>query len=94
MVAFCQENGVPHEICGKLVVAADDVEVERLRALQERGAANGLEGCAGWGAKKCARLSHMWGRRRRAARAAGGIVDYARVCTSLVKRFQDRGARW
>src|SRR5271157_4384765 len=44
MVAFCQANGVPHEICGKLVVAADQTEVERLRALQERGAANGLEG--------------------------------------------------
>jgi (S)-2-hydroxyglutarate dehydrogenase len=44
MVAFCQENAIPHEICGKLVVAADDSEVERLRALQVRGAANGLEG--------------------------------------------------
>jgi L-2-hydroxyglutarate oxidase len=43
MVAFCQENSVPHEICGKLVVAADESEVERLRALQERGTANGLE---------------------------------------------------
>ena len=24
MVEFCRENAVPHEICGKLVVAADD----------------------------------------------------------------------
>ena len=44
MVEFCRENGIPHEICGKLVVAADHTEVDRLRALQERGAANGLEG--------------------------------------------------
>src|SRR4051812_6607894 len=44
MVAFCQENGVPHEICGKLVVAADESEVPRLRDLLERGTANGLEG--------------------------------------------------
>src|SRR5579863_2638776 len=43
MMAFCQENSVPHEICGKLVVATDDAEVERLHALQERGTANGLE---------------------------------------------------
>ena len=27
MVAFCQEHAVPHEICGKLVVAADETEV-------------------------------------------------------------------
>src|ERR1022692_1935649 len=44
MVEFCRENGVPHEICGKLVVAVDDTEVTRLRALHERGIANGLEG--------------------------------------------------
>src|SRR5205809_4429362 len=44
MVAFCQENGVPHEVCGKLVVAADESEVARLDALEERGKANGLEG--------------------------------------------------
>jgi L-2-hydroxyglutarate oxidase len=44
MVAFCRENGIAHEICGKLVVAADDSEVPRLRDLEKRGAANGLEG--------------------------------------------------
>src|SRR5215472_12422100 len=44
MVAFCAENGVPHEICGKLVVAADESELPRLKALAERGTANGLEG--------------------------------------------------
>src|SRR5438067_1474170 len=24
MVAFCQENAIPHEVCGKLVVATDE----------------------------------------------------------------------
>src|SRR5690242_10222671 len=44
MVEFCQQNAIPHEICGKLVVAADDSEVARLRKLEERGRANGLAG--------------------------------------------------
>src|SRR5436309_8323571 len=44
MVAFCEESSIPHEICGKLVVAADDSEISRLRDLEKRGAANGLEG--------------------------------------------------
>src|SRR5664279_2326886 len=43
MVAFCQKHAVPHEICGKLVVAADESEVPRLRGLLERGNQNGLE---------------------------------------------------
>src|SRR5579872_7359649 len=44
MVEFCRENNIRHEVCGKLVVAADDSETPRLESLKERGAANGLEG--------------------------------------------------
>ena len=31
MYRFCEENGVPHENCGKVVVATSPAEVERLR---------------------------------------------------------------
>ena len=44
MVEFCREFGVDHEVCGKIVLATDEVEVERLRELQRRGEANGLTG--------------------------------------------------
>jgi (S)-2-hydroxyglutarate dehydrogenase len=44
MVEFCEQHGVSHEICGKLVVATEPEEVPRLRALLERGTANGLQG--------------------------------------------------
>lgn len=39
---FCAEQGVPHERCGKLVVATDEAERARLEALRQRGEANGL----------------------------------------------------
>src|SRR4029077_6394495 len=44
MVEFCREHSIPHEVCGKLVVATEESEIPRLRALEERGRANGLEG--------------------------------------------------
>jgi L-2-hydroxyglutarate oxidase LhgO len=44
MVEFCERHDIPHEICGKLVVATDVEEIPRLHALLERGTANGLEG--------------------------------------------------
>src|ERR1022692_5179490 len=44
MVEFCQQHSIPHEICGKLVVAATEEELPRLRDLHERGLRNGLEG--------------------------------------------------
>jgi L-2-hydroxyglutarate oxidase len=93
MVSFCQENGVPHEICGKLVVAADDTEVERLRALQERGTANGLEGLRWLGREEMREIEPHVGGVAALRVPQEGIVDYARVCAALVGRLRERGAR-
>ena len=40
---FCNLNGIRYETVGKLVVATDAVEMERLARLGDRAAANGLE---------------------------------------------------
>src|SRR5580704_5112029 len=93
MVAFCQENSIPHEICGKLVVAADDTEVERLRALQERGAANGLTGLRWLARDEMREIEPHVGGVAALRVPQEGIVDYARVCASLVSRLRERGAR-
>jgi L-2-hydroxyglutarate oxidase len=44
MMEFCDSNSVRYERCGKLIVATTDEEVPRLRALHERGTANGIQG--------------------------------------------------
>ena len=44
MYAFCQQHGVPHDRCGKIVVATRDDELPALAELERRGQANGLEG--------------------------------------------------
>ena len=41
---FAAEYGVPHQRCGKLVVAADQHERESLETLWARGSANGVHG--------------------------------------------------
>jgi L-2-hydroxyglutarate oxidase len=41
---FCQERGVRHEQCGKVVVATREAELPALQTLEERGIANGLAG--------------------------------------------------
>jgi (S)-2-hydroxyglutarate dehydrogenase len=84
MVDFCVEHSIPHEICGKIVVATEEEELPRLRMLYERGQQNGLEG-----------LKMLTGDELREIEphAAGiaailvpqeGIVDYPRVCETLV----------
>lgn len=44
MCAFCREYGIPHEVCGKVIVATSADEIPRLHALLERGRANGIVG--------------------------------------------------
>ena len=40
--AFCQEHALPYEKCGKLLVATDIIEYERMEALEERCSQNGI----------------------------------------------------
>jgi L-2-hydroxyglutarate oxidase len=43
---FCQEEGVAHEPCGKIVVATREEELGPLETLEKRGRKNGLQGLA------------------------------------------------
>jgi L-2-hydroxyglutarate oxidase len=93
MVAFCQENGVPHEICGKLVVAADESEAPRLRDLEKRGAANGLEGLQWLSRDEMREIEPHVGGVAALRVPQEGIVDYAAVCAAIVAKIEVFGGR-
>lgn len=42
MVQFCQEYDIPHEVCGKVIVATNKDELPRLENLFKRGVENGI----------------------------------------------------
>jgi len=42
MVRFCQEHGIEHEVCGKVIVATEPEELPLLDKLFERGLEHGL----------------------------------------------------
>ncbi len=44
LIRFCDEHGIAHERCGKVVVAVEERELPRLDDLEHRGRANGLQG--------------------------------------------------
>jgi L-2-hydroxyglutarate oxidase len=79
MVAFCREHGIPHEICGKVVVATSEREVAGLEELKRRGEANGVPGLALIGPERLGELEpHAEG--VAALHVPGtGITDYAAV---------------
>ena len=44
MIRFCQDHGILHRVCGKLIVASTREELPGLEELRRRGEANGLNG--------------------------------------------------
>ena len=44
MISFCKTHSIPHDVCGKVVVAANEKEVKALDQLASRGKKNGLNG--------------------------------------------------
>lgn len=92
MVEFCQENGVAHDICGNLVVAAEASEVARLDDLEARGKANGLLGLRRMGPEQMREIEPHVGGVAALHVPQEGIVDYAGVCAALRRHLEARGA--
>ena len=91
MVAFCQEHAIPHEICGKLVVASKAEEVPRLNELFERGRMNGLKGLQMLGPGEMREIEPHVGGVAAIRVPEEGIVDYAAVCEALARRITETG---
>ncbi len=91
LVRYCAERGLPHDLCGKVVVATDASQVPRLDALEARGRENGLEGLRRLGPEGIAELEpHARG-------VAGlhvprtGIVDYVAVSNAYADDVRSGG---
>jgi L-2-hydroxyglutarate oxidase len=82
LLEFCREYDVPHDLCGKVVVATDASERGRLHDLYERGQANGVV-CQLISREELLELEpHAAGVEALHVPEAG-IVDYRRMCQVL-----------
>ena len=91
MVAFCQKHSVPHEICGKLVVATDDDEFGRLKNLHERGTQNGLAGLQLLNREQMREIEPHVGGIAALRVPQEGIVDYEKVCQGMQREITATG---
>ena len=91
MIAFCREHGIPHDQCGKIVVATSPEELPRLENLWQRGNTNGLKGLRKLSAAEIKEIE---------PHAAGiaaihvpqeGIVDYPAVTRKLGELIRQAG---
>ncbi|SIP89851.1 L-2-hydroxyglutarate oxidase [Marinobacterium stanieri] len=87
---FCDENDIEYDECGKLLVATNELEMERMRALWERTAANGLERTwlsAGELKEREPNIVGIGG----IFVPSSGIVNYRKVTEGMACRIQSMG---
>ncbi len=89
MEEFCAAEGIPYEICGKVIVAVDDAELPALERIFERGQANGVI-CTMIDQGRLAELEPHAAGIRAIHVPEAGIVDYRQVCERLAERVRER----
>ena len=93
MSEFCIKHDVPHEICGKLVVATNEAEVSRMKNLYERGLANGLTGLRKLCREEMLEIEPQIGGIAALKVPQEGIVNYEAVVCALVKEIESLGGQ-
>ena len=89
--AFAEEHGIPYELCGKLVVAIDGGELERLAGIKERAVANGVEGLEEVGPERLRELEPHAAGIRALWSPRSGIIDFRRVALAYADEVRARG---
>jgi L-2-hydroxyglutarate oxidase len=90
MEQFCESEGIRYDLCGKVIVATEATELERLQSLYERGQANGVRSQMIERAQLRELEPHAEGLRAIHV-PESGIVDYRAVCERMASRISERG---
>lgn len=91
MYRFCREHGIPHERCGKVVVATQEEELPQLEELERRGRANGLTGLKRLSAEEVRQHEPHASARAGLLVPETGIVDFVQVTRAFADRVREAG---
>lgn len=92
MEAFCQQEEIAYDLCGKIIVAVDAEEIPRLEKILERGKANGVQ-CEMISAGRLHELEPHAAGVQAIHVPETGIVDYTQVCRRLAERVRESGGK-
>ena len=91
MIEFCRQHGIPHNICGKVIVATQEDELPRLEELRKRGEANGLTGLRMIGPEELREIEPHAAGVRSLVVPSTGVTDYAVVCAKYAELISGNG---
>jgi L-2-hydroxyglutarate oxidase LhgO len=88
---FAEAHDIPFERCGKLVVALDETELDRLAAVRERATANGVPGLEEVGPERIRELEPHAAGIRGLWSPETGIIDFRRVALAMASDLRGLG---
>ncbi len=91
MVAFAKEHGIRHDVCGKLIVATEDGQLPGLKALYERGQANGTP-CELISAEQAREIEPHVNAVAALHVRSTGIIDYTEVTDTYARLAAENAA--
>lgn len=91
MIRFCQDHGIPFDLCGKLIVATSDEELPALEELLRRGRANGVPNLRELNAAQIREIEPCAAGIRGIHVPGTGITDYRMVAEKYAELIQEAG---
>ncbi len=91
MYRYCDDNAIPYQRCGKLIVALDADELPRLDDLEARGIANRVPGLRRIGRDEITAIEPNAVGLQALHAPNTGIVDYAQVARAVAGELQKSG---
>jgi 2-hydroxyglutarate dehydrogenase len=91
MYEFCERHQIPHERCGKVIVARHEGELARLDELERRGQANRVPGLRRLTGAELREIEPHCRGVAALHSPATGIVDFAEVARALARELEESG---
>ena len=92
-IAFCKTHGIPYEQCGKLLVATNDIELQRMDKLFDRCKANNIEAEILNQEKLHEIEPNVFGIGAILVKSTG-IVDYTLITKKMSEQFESLGGEF
>jgi L-2-hydroxyglutarate oxidase len=91
MVQFCEEHALPHDICGKIIVATEEREIPGINELLRRGRANGVPGLRELNAQQISEIEPYASGLRGIHVPTTGITDFKMVAGKYAELIKQSG---
>ncbi len=92
LLEFCKKHEIKYEICGKVIVAINDKELNYLDVLIERGSANGLDNLKKLNSRELKEIEPNVSGVGGILVPQTGIIDFVQVSKKYLQLIQEYGA--